>query len=185
VPPASCAWTMTSSSLRLRAAARAGRSPCRAGIMTRCHGALILAFARWQDPSRGEGVAMPTVWNHFEGAFALALRKEILLRYVPLTVRLASALREHHHLRGARVLCQENGAPLTQRLVQGWVLRPARSIGLRNVGVHVLRHTFCSHLAMRGGAARAIQELAGHRDLVATQRYMHLVPLRSKARFVC
>jgi integrase len=81
-------------------------------------------------------------------------------------------------------LCQENGPPLTQRLVQGWVLRPARSIGLRNVGVHVLRHTFCSHLAMRGGAARAIQELAGHRDLVATQRYMHLVPLRSKARFV-
>jgi hypothetical protein len=48
-------------------------------IMTRCHGALILAFARWQDPSRGEGVAMPTVWNHFEGAFALALRKEILV----------------------------------------------------------------------------------------------------------
>src|SRR5689334_12710540 len=38
-------------------------------IMSRCHGALILAFARWRDPSGSGGIAMPTVWNHFEGAF--------------------------------------------------------------------------------------------------------------------
>src|SRR5438046_10505745 len=43
-------------------------------------------------------------------------------------------------------------------------------------GVHMLRHTFCSHLAMRGAPARAIQELAGHQDLTTTQRYMHLSP---------
>ena len=48
-------------------------------IMARCHGALIIAFARWRDPSGVPGVAMPTVWNHFEGAFALAMRKEILV----------------------------------------------------------------------------------------------------------
>ena len=41
---------------------------------------------------------------------------------------------------------------------------------------HRLRHTFCSHLAMRGAPARAIQELAGHQDLATTQRYMHLSP---------
>jgi hypothetical protein len=38
------------------------------------------------------------------------------------------------------------------------------------------RHSFCSHLAMRGAPAKAIQELAGHRDLSMTQRYMHLSP---------
>jgi integrase len=98
------------------------------------------------------------------------------LRYIPLTVRLAAALRDHRHLRGARVLCLDNGRSLTQRLVQGLVRRAARRANLQAVGVHVLRHTFCSHLAMRGAPARAIQELAGHRDLSTTQRYMHLSP---------
>jgi site-specific recombinase XerD len=43
-------------------------------------------------------------------------------------------------------------------------------------GVHILGHSFCSHLAMRGAPSRAIQELAGHQELSVTQRYMHLSP---------
>ena len=46
--------------------------------------------------------------------------------------------------------------------------------GVAVSGAHRLRHTFCSHLAMRGAPERAIQELAGHQDLITTQRYMHL-----------
>ena len=42
--------------------------------------------------------------------------------------------------------------------------------------IHIRRHTFCSHLAMRGAPARAIQELAGHADLNTTMKYMHLSP---------
>ena len=45
----------------------------------------------------------------------------------------------------------------------------------------MLRHSFCSHLAMRGAPARAIQELAGHEDLTTTQRYMHLSPAALKS----
>ena len=97
------------------------------------------------------------------------------LRYVPLTKRLTEALREARHLRSPRVLCEANGMPLTQKVVQGLMRRAA---GRANVtrGVHILRHTFCSHLAMRGAPARAIQELAGHQDLMTTQGYMHLSP---------
>ena len=61
-------------------------------------------------------------------------------------------------------------------MVSDHVRRAARRAGLVNKGVHVLRHTFCSHLAMRGAPARAIQELAGHQELGTTQRYMHLSP---------
>jgi integrase len=98
------------------------------------------------------------------------------LRHVPMTLRLATALREHRHLRGTRVLCQRDGSPVTQKIVQGHVRRSVRRAQLPKSGVHRLRHTFCSHLAMRGAPARAIQELAGHQDLATTQRYMHLSP---------
>ena len=97
------------------------------------------------------------------------------LRYVPLTKRLAEALQEARHLRGPRVLCETDGQPLTQKVVQVMMRRAARRANVKP-GVHILRHTFCSHLAMRGAPARAIQELAGHQDLATTQRYMHLSP---------
>jgi integrase len=97
------------------------------------------------------------------------------VRYVPMTTRLASALRAHRHLRGDRVLCQDDGSPLTQKIVQDFVRRAARRANVRD-GVHILRHTFCSHLAMRAAPARAIQALAGHQDLSTTQRYMHVSP---------
>jgi integrase len=57
------------------------------------------------------------------------------------------------------------------------VERAERAGGLPVTGhIHQLRHTFCSHLAMRGAPAKAIQELAGHADLSTTMRYMHLSP---------
>jgi site-specific recombinase XerD len=73
------------------------------------------------------------------------------------------------------VLVQSSGEPLTMKIVQDRVARAARHVSVQS-GVHILRHTFCSHLAMRGAPARAIQELAGHQDLKTTQRYMHLSP---------
>jgi integrase len=98
------------------------------------------------------------------------------LRYVPMTLRLAAALRAHRHLRHRRVLCQTDGTPFTPKIVADVVRRSSRAARVKPEGVHVLRHTFCSHLAMRGAPARAIQELAGHQDLGTTQRYMHLSP---------
>jgi integrase len=55
-------------------------------------------------------------------------------------------------------------------------IRGAQRVAGIDQGVHILRHTFCSHLAMKGAPTRAIQELAGHADLSTTQRYMHLSP---------
>jgi len=96
------------------------------------------------------------------------------LRYVP--TQLTNALRDHRHLRSPRVVCQRDGTPLTQDMVGNQVRRAAKSAGLTKHGVRRLRHTFCSHLAMRGAPARAIQELAGHQDLTTTQRYMNISP---------
>jgi site-specific recombinase XerD len=99
---------------------------------------------------------------------------------VPLTSRLAEALRSARHSRHARILIDEDAQPLTQKVVQGIMRRVSRRAGVQK-GVHILRHTFCSHLAMQGAPSRAIQELAGHRDLGTTQRYMHLSPAALEA----
>jgi integrase len=98
------------------------------------------------------------------------------LRYVPLTVRLASALRDHRHRQSPRVLCRRDGSSLSADVVKHHVERAARRAQIDANGVHRLRHSFCSRLAMRGAPARAIQDLAGHQDLITTQRYMHLSP---------
>jgi len=99
-------------------------------------------------------------------------------RIVPLTDGLVRALQALRHLRGPRVLYRDDGSSPTNKVVRLWMLAAQRRAGLpvANGGIHILRHTFCSHLAMQGAAAKAIQELAGHSTLVMTQRYMHLSP---------
>jgi site-specific recombinase XerD len=61
-------------------------------------------------------------------------------------------------------------------MIQNRMRVAARRAYVSRHGVHILRNTFCSHLAMRGALPSAIQELAGHTELSMTQRYMHLSP---------
>jgi site-specific recombinase XerD len=96
-------------------------------------------------------------------------------RQLPTTQRLTAALKAVRHLRSERVFCQPDGSPITRdRVIKA--VRAAQRVADLGQGVHILRHTFCSHLAMKGAPARPIQELAGHADLSTTQRYMHLSP---------
>jgi integrase len=98
-------------------------------------------------------------------------------RVVPLTDALFEALTKNRHLRGDRVLTLGDGSPVPGHTLRDWVERAQRRAGLEATGnVHILRHTFCSHLAMRGAPAKAIQDLAGHQHLSTTMRYMHLSP---------
>src|SRR5574339_827002 len=94
-------------------------------------------------------------------------------RQLLMTRRLTAALKSARHLRSDRVLCLSDGSAMTRDRVIKAVRGAQRAAGI-DQGVHILRHTFCSHLAMKGAPARAIQELAGHADMSTTQPYMQL-----------
>jgi hypothetical protein len=55
--------------------------------------------------------------------------------------------------------------------VQASDLASVQEGGLREVSWHVLRHTFASHLVMRGAAMKVVQELLGHATIEMTMRY--------------
>ena len=99
-------------------------------------------------------------------------------RRVPLTKRVAAALQKIRHLRGALVLYRDgDDGAVTQKTAEVWMKTAQRRAGLPVTGrLHVLRHTFCSRLAMLGASPRAIMELAGHADISTTMGYMHLSP---------
>jgi integrase len=97
-------------------------------------------------------------------------------RTVPLTSRLRNALGAVRHLTGEWVFSGSEGGTLTRHELDWQLKKACRSAQLRYTGWHALRHTFCSHLAMRGVSPRVIQELAGHSSITTTMRYMHLVP---------
>jgi integrase len=94
-------------------------------------------------------------------------------RPIPLTKRTVVALKAIRHLRGRLVFCWETGARWTLTTMRAGIKRQEKRAGLRVTGWHVLRHTFCSHLAMRGAPAVSIKELAGHSSITVTNRYMH------------
>jgi integrase len=140
---------------------------------------------RWAnaDLARRQLEIRANVWRNIEGT-----TKGGKSRVVPMTAELAETLAA---LKRGRTVVSVDGddhvlAGLTPRRVRNWIARAERRAGLavgtaREVrdsagGIHVLRHTFCSHLAIAGVPAMAIKELAGHADLATTQRYMHLSP---------
>ncbi len=56
------------------------------------------------------------------------------------------------------------------------VERAARKAGMTGVAWHTLRHTYASHLVMRGVPIRNVQKWLGHASVKETEKYAHLYP---------
>jgi integrase len=98
-------------------------------------------------------------------------------REVPMSDELRAAFRElPSRFVSGLVWPGEGGLNLTKGEAKWPLWRACKRAGLRRVGWHVLRHTFASHLVMRGVPLKAVQELLGHATIEMTMRYAHLAP---------
>jgi integrase len=103
----------------------------------------------------------------------LAKTKNHERRIIPLNDQALEVLRTlPRHVESPYVFRDQYGRPY-KRIVKGFreACKRANIIDFR---FHDLRHTFASHLVMRGVPLRTVQELLGHKTGQMTLRYTHL-----------
>lgn len=101
-------------------------------------------------------------------------------RCLPLHPALRTALHLHHRAAGrpseGPVIRSERGGAMCPRSVVNWFKAVYLELGLEGCSSHSGRRTFITRsarlLPKAGGSLRDVQELAGHRALSTTERYI-------------
>jgi integrase/recombinase XerD len=101
-------------------------------------------------------------------------------RRVPMHPELKRALQNLHkvcgHPVGGPVVRSQRGSHMTPRSVVNWFSELYERVGLAGCSSHSGRRTFITltarMLGRAGGSLRDVQELAGHRSITTTERYI-------------
>lgn len=96
-------------------------------------------------------------------------------RQIPLVTELYLALSQRKQVNGF-VFLNRKGHVFSDNELNRVIAYACKKAGLRTITCHTLRHTYASHLVMRGAPLKAIQELLGHANIQTTMRYAHLSP---------
>lgn len=100
-------------------------------------------------------------------------------RVVPLSPVLLVMLREYARFykpdkAGYLFAGQEDGRPYSERSLQLVLQEAKQRAGIvKPGGIHLLRHSFATHLVERGTDVTMIQKLLGHNSVQTTMRYLH------------
>lgn len=94
-------------------------------------------------------------------------------RILPMNAELVQVLRSlPRHVDSPYVFCDREG--MSYDRIDNGFRRACKRAGIQDCRFHDLRHTFASHLVMRGANLRSVQELLGHKTAKMTTRYTHL-----------
>ncbi|OWK32005.1 tyrosine-type recombinase/integrase [Sphingomonas mucosissima] len=111
---------------------------------------------------------------------AASIAKNGAARQLPIHPELATALRRLHNHQGkptaGPVIRSERGAHMRAGSIVNWFAAAYAALGLQGCSSHSGRRTFITRsarlIARTGGSLRDVQELAGHRQLTTTERYI-------------
>lgn len=155
-------------------------------LYTACDSKLRSVLAVLINTGMRKGELQKLTWSNVDfdqSVIFIAVSKNGKSRYIPMNVVVKQILlRERlkrnvkHHL----VFGNKDGKIYNFRKA----FETARDkAGIENLRIHDLRHTFASHLVMKGIDLTTVQILLGHSDQRITERYSHLSPTH-KARAV-
>jgi integrase len=96
-------------------------------------------------------------------------------RHIPLDSEVHALLLGRKRDKGY-VFTHAKGQPFDRSRLHQLLRDVCDAAGLRKIGWHTLRHTFASHLVMKGVPLPAVQQLLGHTTIVMTMRYAHVAP---------
>ena len=95
-------------------------------------------------------------------------------RRIPINQALIVLFNRHpRHIRSPYVFCNREGK-LFDNVVKALKNAAQRAEIKDFIGLHQLRHAFCSHCLMQGIDPRTVQKWMGHKDLATTLRYAHV-----------
>lgn len=144
--------------------------------------ARLALFLVYTGARLSEGLTLEWSQVHADGVVFTTLKgksKRPRRRKVPLHARVRELLET---LRGetggvGRVFRSSTGHGWTAHHQVDRVFKRATTrLGWDDVTPHTLRHTFASHLVMRGTSLRVVADLLGHSSLAMVMRYSHLSP---------
>jgi integrase len=92
--------------------------------------------------------------------------------------RMFKQIRKKPHLTSKYVFLYE-GKPV--KGVKRSFTAALKKASIQDFKFHYLRHTFASHLIMKGGTLKDVQELLGHSTMTMTLRYAHLTREHKKS----
>jgi site-specific recombinase XerD len=98
-------------------------------------------------------------------------------RMVPLSVRLLETLRHYYKQYRPKLCLFEglDGKPYSTRSAQKVLSAAKKRAGIKKGGsIHLLRHSYATHLLEGGTDIRYIQAFLGHNNLGTTMRYTHV-----------
>ena len=96
-------------------------------------------------------------------------------RHIPLDVDVYEMLHKRKKSTGY-VFIDTDKEPFDDKRLNRRLTTLCKKAGLRKITWHILRHTFASHLAMKGVPMTTVQQLMGHSNITTTMRYAHVAP---------